>query len=246
MNSQIFYDVKQYVGKYDISGDMNRVDVQGGHALVDTSCFGHRATRNSLGLENVTITAEGIHRNAANAASHVLRQNLKLTGQPYTVVPNGATAGNPALFCPAMVETTYSVSATVGEKAPFNVTAMSEGQPLIELGKVFIVSGSRTANGNSVSFQMPAVTSGKKLYAVAHVLSADGTDPTLDILVQSDAANSFGSPANVVTFTQFTDAGAEAKANSSVNSDTWYRVEYTIDSADDDGDFSLVIVIGVQ
>lgn len=242
--SQIFTDVRQWVGRLDVSGDMNQVSVSSACAEAETSCFTHGATRTSLGLETVTIQAQGYHRVAANSGSTVLRQNQKVERQPYTIVPNGAAAGNRALFVPSTVQATYAVGGSVGDKFPFTVNAKGQGEPLIQLGVLFIAPGSKTANGTSAAFQLPAVAAGQKLYAVLHVFSADGTDPTLDVTVESDTANTFGSPVTALTFNQFAAAGAEAKANSAVTGDEWYQVSYELGGTDPD--VSFAVVLGVQ
>ena len=79
---------------------------------------------------------------------------------------------------------------------------------------------------------------------VLHVLSADGTLPTLDVTVQSDTADTFGSPITALTFAEKSAAGSEAVANTTASADTWYRVNYELGGTTPD--FSFVVVLGVQ
>lgn len=235
----IFSNTAQFVGQYDYSGDSNQVTVASACAEADTTCFGHNATRTSLGLETVTIAAQGYHRLAANSGSNVLRQNAKVDGQPYTVVPQGATAGNRALFVPATVQATYQVGGSVGDKFPFNINAKSQGEPLVELGKLFIAPGSKTANGNA-SFQMSAVPAGGAVYVNIHLLSVTGGNVEFTII--RDSVDSFDDDPETVETLEFDAAGAASVKHAGASALDWYDVAF----AGDFTSFSAVIVVGVQ
>jgi hypothetical protein len=238
--SQIFKDAKQYVGQYDISGDSNQVSVSSACAESDTTCFGHGATRTSLGLETATVQSQGFHRLAANSGSNILRAKLNLDGQPWTVVPEGAAEGNRALFLPLTVQAGYNVGGSVGDKFPFSVNVKSQAQPLIQLGRVFAI-GQKTANGTSTAFQLGAIPAGQALYATIHILGVVSSN--VEITIERDTAEAFDDDPEDVISEEFNAADFAVGTSATAEADKdWYRVSWTLDGTS----ANVVVVLGIQ
>jgi hypothetical protein len=241
MSEQIFKGVKIFAGSYDLSGDANKVALENGGTEVNTTTFAHAATRVRAGIPNPSAMAEGFVTFGATAVDATLRSYLGLSGVPFTVAVNNSF-GQVACFIPATFETKYKVGAKVGDALPFNIDATAQATPLVN-GWLFVGSGSKTANASSNGIQLGAVASGRTLHATLHVFSASGTLPTLDVIVESDSANTFGSANTALTFTQKTAAGYEAVSNTSVQTDTWYRVSYNLTGTNPN--FSFAVAVGI-
>jgi hypothetical protein len=242
MAEQIFKGIKVFAGAYDLSGDANKIAMEDGGTGLDTTTFAHTARRQRAGLPSPSVKGEGFVTFGTGEVDSVLKSYLGLDGVPITVCPQNNTPGTVACFIPATVGGMYQTGTEVGKALPFNFSAESQGQPLVN-GFLFVGAGVKSANDVSIGIQLGAVAAGRKLHAVLHVLSADGDTPTLDVIVESDSANTFGSATTVLTFGQKTDAGYEAVSNSSVQTDTWYRVSYELDG--DSPEFSFVVAIGI-
>lgn len=242
MSEQIFQGIKIFAGSHDLSGDSNQIGVEDGGTGVDTTTFAHTARRMRPTLTNPSVKGAGFVTYGNTAVDATLKSHLALSGVPFTVCPQNNTPGTVACFIPATVQTEYKTGASVGQALPFNISAHAQGQPLVN-GWLFVGSGDKTVNASSIGIQLGAVAAGRQVYAVLHVLSASGTLPTLNVRVQSDSANTFGSANTTLTFTQKTAASYEALSNNSVQTDTWYRVTYEIDGTG--ADFSFVVAVGV-
>lgn len=103
---------------------------------------------------------------------------------------------------------------------------------------------SRTSSSTGTGRQLGAVVAGKKMYAALHVLSASGTSPTLDVIVQSDDNSGFTSPTTRITFSQATGAtSAWGSVDGAVTDDYW-RVSYTIGGSDTPT-FAFAVTAGI-
>jgi hypothetical protein len=71
-----------------------------------------------------------------------------------------------------------------------------------------------------------------------------GTNPTLDLKIQSDDAQAMSSPIDRITFDQMTTVGAQWKELAGPITDTWWRVNYTLGGIDPS--FVIAVVIGIK
>jgi hypothetical protein len=234
----IYMDVKQFIGAYDISGDMNAINITSEHVGVDTSTFGHFATRNSRGQEQVGISGTGIHLQKANAAA-TLVSHLSLLEEPYTCLPFGESVGNTALLIPTLTTFDYSLGLTVNDKAPFSVSGKSDGTPLVQKGFLLAI-GEKTSNGNSAVIQVGAVPSGKSLYVNFHCLDLEGTDVLLTL--DRDSVATFDATPEEVANVTFTEAGAESGVSAAASALGYYRLSWEIDG----NAASIVVAVGIK
>lgn len=108
-----------------------------------------------------------------------------------------------------------------------------------------LASASRTANGTSADITIPI---GSKLAVFLDVTAATGTNPTLDVVVQTKDPVS-GKYFSIGTFTQKTGVGSEAifiggGADTEFATKT-IRVEYTLGGTDPDFTFSVGYAVGL-
>ena len=104
---------------------------------------------------------------------------------------------------------------------------------------------SRTSSGNSTGIQLGTIAASQNMHASLHVFSASGTNPTLDVTIESDDNGSYTSALTRMTFTQATAAGAEFLGPTAgpAGSDDYWRVAWTIGGTDTPT-FSFAVIFG--
>jgi hypothetical protein len=184
------------------------------------------------------------------------------TGEPNITLFDDVTASNPraATFVPLI----YSIAAgdycvfarkisakwTVGEKigaAAKMALHLVGNSPTIAgriLEKILGADPGGGTTGVSAALQLTAVSATQRLYVAVHVLSKTGTNPTLDLVIQSDTVG-FASPATQITVPQFTGVGSYFGYVDGAITDDYYRVSRTVGGTGSPA-FTYVVVIGIQ
>jgi hypothetical protein len=235
-------NVRVFLDGYDLSGDLNAAAFDEGAAMLDGTHFGDNTRINTPGLLTARVQHEGHWRaNGVDAPDDVLFPNFGVANAPTTLCPVTADVGSLAFFF-RTAQAEYSLGGPVGELIPFSVAAESDEGLAAVRGKVLQAPGSVIASGTSTPVQVGAATADQTAYFVLHVLSASASD-TLDVVVQSDVDAAFATPVTVATFAQQTAVGSAWIAVAGANSDTYYRVSYTLGGISPD--FSFVVAAGV-
>jgi len=238
---QVATACKIYVGQYDVSGDLNKVDLGNGGSDLNATVFNNTAGNTLAGLYKPKLSATGLVTLGAGLVHENLRSNLGVADVPITVSPQSGAAGDVAVFLKA-IQATYTVGAKVGELLPFTLMASGRGVPAIA-GNLFIAAGAKTATGTSSVIQQGAVSATQKVYAAVHVLAASGSTPTLDITLKSAAAVGFSSPTTRITFAQKTAVGSDFQSLAGAVTDQYWRVDYAIGGGTPS--FSFVVAVGI-
>lgn len=239
----VLKDVTIYVDSADLSGELNAAALDLGSEMLDDTRFGADTRKNTAGLTTARMAHEGYWRaNGVDGPDDFLFPNLGTRNVPATLCPEGASMGGLAFFF-RTVQGEYSLGGQVGALLPFSVSAEgSDGVPPTR-GKVLQPAGVVTATGTGAAVEIGAAGSGQTIYAALHVLSASGTSPTLDVEVQSDVDNTFGTPVTALTFGQQSAVGSDWQTVAGPNADTHYRVSYTVGGTNPE--FSFVVVVGI-
>ena len=168
--------------------------------------------------------------------------NLGAAGA-YTACPDTADVGDLAWVLQAL-KANYKLGGAVGDVAPWTSSAAGKW-PLVR-GKVGHPPGTaRTATGSGTAVELTAVSASQYIYGALHVLSVSGTStPTITVKIQSDVDNTFGSPADQITFTAATAIGGQISRTIGAITDTWWRAQWTITGTDPS--FLFVVSFGVQ
>lgn len=95
-------------------------------------------------------------------------------------------------------------------------------------GYVVEYNADRTATGVSASCTMPAAAATDRVWISVHVTAATGTLPTLDLVLESDALDTYGSPTTRITVPQFTAVGSYITYIAGAVTDVEYRVSATV------------------
>lgn len=213
--------------------------------ILESTTFGNASKRRVSGLLDVSMSHEGYFQ--ANAAvpqvDDVLSDNFAVPDAIVTICPTTGAAGEKA-FSVKSILGEYNRGGQVGELMPFTISGQGSGSILIR-GTV-MENGAKSSSGNGTARQLGAVGAAQKLYAVLHVLAVSGTNPTLDVTVESDDAEAFIDPTTRITFTRATDVGAEwATPVGGGITDTWWRLSWTIGGSDNPS-FTIAGVIAIQ
>jgi hypothetical protein len=236
----ILRDQKVYWDAYDLTGDLNALSLQYGAEALDDTALGDTFRSSTGGLITVASQIEGFYRTGTGTFEPALMSNMGVQDKPFTVTNNG-TEGTNAWFY-KMMEGDYSpFKNAVGELHAFSAGGVANSR-LIS-GKLIATKSAVTATANGSAYLLGAATSGQRLYVAAHILAVSGTNPTLDLVIQSDSASNFPSSADVITFSQKTDVGSDWQEAAGAITDTYYRVRYVLGGTNPQ--FTFIVVAGI-
>ncbi|MDE2103671.1 MAG: hypothetical protein KGL39_40915 [Patescibacteria group bacterium] len=225
------------LGGNNLSGIMNAVALSYKAVALENTRFGAN-TKNMLGgLKEVSVSAKGYWDSAYDAALFSDVGN----GDIITAAAQGGTEGNVAYFLQVLAAE-YQTGTKVGENLPFSLTADAQGnliRGLIAANRTGI-----TASGTGTGFNLGAVASGQSLWAALHVLSATGTTPSLEMVIQGASSNTFSAPTSVLTFAPMAVPGALFASVAGPLAETWYRGDWTITGTTPD--FAFLLAMGIQ
>lgn len=238
----VLKDTRIFLAGYDLSGELNATSFDYGAEMLDDTRFTSGARINKPGLLTARIAHEGYWRADGDGPDDAIFDRLGTANVVTSLVPETGAVGEVAYTFRA-VHPEYSLGGPVGALLPFSVTAEGDDGIAPVRGKVLQATGSVTASGTSDGVEIGAASSDQTAYCALHVVSADGTSPTLDVTVESDVDDTFSSPVTVATFSQQTGIGSDWQTNAGANSDTFYRVSYTVGGTSPD--FSFAVIVGI-
>lgn len=243
MASLILQDCKLYVAGFDLSSDTNALAMDYAAEMQDATTFGNDTRVNAGGLKTIAFSYEGLwDADGTNEPDDVLFSRVGTQNVPISICPTTGAVGERAFLFRA-VHGEYSPEGAVGDMFAYSVTAQgSDGAPLAK-GNVLQAAGAVTATGTGTAVAVGATASGQTVYAALHVIAASGTSPTLDVLVQSDVDAAFASPVTVATFSQQTAIGSDWQTAAGPNTDTYFRVSYTVGGTSPS--FSFIVTLGI-
>jgi len=242
MASQVIKDAKLYVGEYDLSGDHVSIALTYGSEPQDDTAMGDDTRSNAGGLKTVSFSGEGFWSGGDNAVDDAIFGKIGTANVPMTIAPAGETLANDAYLFRATPDN-YAPGAGVGEMFRFSVSANGSGGVGAVRGILAHV-GSETETGSETKQELGAVSASQSVYAALHVLTVSGTDPTLDVLVRSDANADAGGESTRLTFTQATAITSEWKSLAGAITDTFWDVSWTIGGTNTPT-FEFVVSVGI-
>lgn len=231
MAKQVLKNAGLYLGAYELSGILNNITIEADSELPETSCFGATARQFVRGLRGVRFGCAGYFDPAAGYDGALFDAWQSTSDQIFTAC-NENSAGNLAWFMRGAVPN-YGLGGSFGQAATVTLNGQSTVAPLVR-GTVMARSTAAASSGAGSGYQLGAVGATESIYAALHVFSVDGTDPELDVIIESDADGNFAAGATTrLTFTTATDVGAEWKeAGPGAITDQYWRASYTIGGTD--------------
>lgn len=237
-------DRKLWVGAYDLSGHLQGIDFGTSVEMQDDTVFGSNTRTSESGLDGFSIQHEGVWSAGAGKPDTIFDEHKGLTGLLATVAPVDGNEGSLAYFM-RVAQGSYSTGGAVGDLLRFSVDlATSKGTGAAR--GTLMANATLAATGDGTAFNLGAVGSGQKLYAGLHVLSVSGTNPTLDVVIESDDAEGMAGAVPILTFDQMSAVGGQwATPIDGPLPDTWWRASWTIGGTDSPS-FDAVIAVGIQ
>lgn len=242
VGKHIMKNCRCWLNGYDMSGDLSQMALTSTPANKELNLFGpSNAVRRVSGLWNTVADHQGLWDTAETGGlDQTLYDEIGVSEGVMSVAPLTGAVG----------ETAYMFVSTVGQYQPggkhgelFGFSVHAEGGNLIR-GTV-MANGNLTATGQGTAKQLGAVEEGQQLYAAMHVLSVSGTNPTLEMAVQSATAQAFGTPTERLAFPKAIAPGGwwAVPVPGSIE-DEWWRVSYTVGGTNPS--LAVVVIIGIQ
>lgn len=238
----VLRDCKFFWGGYDLTGDTNKIDLVANAAMLDNTVFGDSALSRAKGLEDIKLAAQGFLNLGAGKLEEALLTDFTLQDVPVTIGLLTGAEGEAGHFFLGN-HSNFKSGGAVGDMLPYSVDVIGRGTKLCR-GNI-LQNGIETVTGTSTPFNLGLVASGKKLYGVLHVVAVSGTLPTLDVIIQSDALETFLSPATRITFIQKTVIGYQwaTPVDGPIADDIWWRISFTIGGTTPS--FTLICAIAI-
>lgn len=244
MSFQVLTNCKVYADGYDLTGSSNKADLKYSADIKDDTVFGATSKSRIAGLKNTELNLEGFWEAGAGKIDTLAESYLGIPGKIITLSPDGGDQGD-IFYAFKSILSDYQAGAQVGDLLPFSYNASGSDSEGLIRGTV-LENASKTASANGTGRQLVDVDSGQYLYAVMLILAVSGTDPTLDMVIQSDDNAGFTSASDRITFAQQTAVGAvwATRVAGPITDDYW-RASWTIGGTDDPS-FTVFIGLAIQ
>lgn len=229
----------------DLTGASNKVELGAEFEEKDKTTYGSNGWKEVMaGLGSAEIQGEGFWEAGDESLVDDASWSQLGGSGPWTVAPVAATPGDLAYLVKAL-RCDYQFGGQVGDIAPYKAKAVSTW-PLVRGQVAHNPATARTSSGDGgTGANLGAVAAGQSLYASLHVLSVSGTTPTLDVVIESDTADTFGSPVTQLSFTQANAIGGQIlRTDGTAITDTWFRAKWTI--AGTTPSFLFAVAFGIQ
>lgn len=247
MATYVLKNCKLYAGGYNLSGDLNKLSLSYGCGAVDYPVFGAGTVQRLCGLLEASYNFEGYAQFGDNLSDVVADGDIGTADEVVTICPTTGAAGEPGYTMKAL-GLSLERGGAVGEMFTFTADGSVSGSRLVR--GTIMANGALTATGTGTARQLGAVALGKRLYAAMHIIAVAGTNPTLDMVVQSDIAENFADATARITFTQATAIGSQFSVPvagpivDGADADDWWRLSYTIGGTDNPS-FTVIVNVGI-
>ena len=247
MAKELIRDARVYYDKYEITTDLQNIALDGGTNLQDQTVLLDTTEHMLSGTKTVGFAANGFFQHdGTSAINDILTAAQGTQDVLITVAPTNSGAENEVAFSFQSVQSALGrLGATVGDMAPVSVDASGSAGPLVGGRILQPATSAASATGNSTGIQIATTAATESGFASMHVIAATGTDPTLDVIVQSDDNSGFSSANNRITFTQATGTTTERlSVAGAITPDDYWRVNYTIGGTNTPT-FTFIVTFGI-
>lgn len=237
MSKMIMKTARCYVGGFDFSGDLNKMDLAVTVEVKDSTNFLSKGKEKVPGYLDYKLTYGGLV-NTGNSEKNLF-EKIALENVPFALIPSAGQVGDLAYFGKTTyVE--YRPGGQVGEMFGFDLNA--EGQGDIIRGTV-LLNGEMAASGSTGAINLGPVPAGKQVYAALQVFSVTGSSTNATFKISS-AATADGTFADRVVFPTIGASGGwwAAPVAGPVTEPFW-RVDYALSAG---SKFTAVLTVGIK
>lgn len=239
-----FVDAEILAGPFRLTGRSNAVDFELTATDLDVTTFDSGGWTEVIGgIARTATSIDGFFDAAAiETGGLTLDQQLfsELAGSqlPLTIAPT-KTDGSVA-YIAGTKRGSLKYFGTIGEPAPFSSDMWGDG--LVGRGNLIRPASSTvTASGNGTGVQLGAAASGQYLVYAYHVLSLDGTSPTIDLTIESDDNSGFTTAATVHNTGAISTPSAAYLTAAGPITDDYYRVTWTLGGTSPEVRFAVAV-----
>ncbi len=228
----------------DLSGELSNVALEYTAETPDKTSFGDTTRTRLPGILDITATHQGWWDvvSAADDLDADLIAQIGAASSLMSMSPDGGQLGEIAYAFPTQAANLVR-GGSHGEIMAFTITVNTDG-PLVR-GTIMENSAFATTTDGTAR-QVGAAIAGQSIYSTIHAVAVSGTNPTLDITIESDATNSFsGSETVRITHPQLTAVGSNRQILAGAVTDTWWRYTMTIGGTDTPT-FTVFASLGIQ
>lgn len=224
MATQIVTLAKVFLGKYELTGDLNAVAIEEGVDMQDATALGADTKISKAGLKTVKASVAGFVNLGAGLSEEFLASQLAVADVPFTVGPTTGAEGEPAYSFLASLASFNPVAGAVGDIQKFEAEAEATSSELVR--GIILTNAARSGSGNGTVFNPGAVGAGQKLYGVLHMPVITG-GPTVTVKIQSASSGGFGSPTDRITFSGLAVPGSQWIEVAGPITDAFWRATWT-------------------
>lgn len=233
--ANVLKDALLLVGGYKLKSYMNSVALQFKADMLDQTVFGDATHVRTGGLKSAMLSCKGYFDPTIDS---VLEGSVG-AAQNVTVAGTAGAEGDIA-YLMQQITGQYDTGGQVGQLLPFSFTADSKND--LVRGVLIANKTGQTGNGTGSGFVIGAVAAGQALSAALHLTALSGGG-ALTVVVESDVDNTFSSPVTVGTFTALSAIGSDWLEIASTNTDTYYRITWTLTGTLPSADFAAAVGI---
>ena len=223
-----YQDLSILVADLEMACYAKSVNLSNEVAQLDTTSLCSTGWVSSIGgLKSGSVNIEFMQDTADTSVDATLYPLLGTAGVVKSVCL-GSADGSAAYLLKSIPLNYKALTGAVGELAMGSLSGSSSTGPVVRGQLIHPSNVSRTTSSTGTGRQLGAVSATQSVYAALHVISASGTSPTLDVIVQSDDNAGFTTPTTRLTFTQATGRTSQMTSLAGALTDDYWRVSYTI------------------
>lgn len=240
MATHILQDAKLWLNDVSIDAIANTLSWETTRETQDNTVFGQSARTMLPGLQTVSVSASGF-ADMTDFDADLFDIYDNATVSPLSASATGGD-GDVAYTSQGLAVSLQPLGGSVGDMAALAIQADGSGGVRSVRGTILHDETAETATGVGTGRELGAVSATQSVFGALHVISASASD-TLDVVVQSDADDTWASPTTQLTFAQATGKTGEFVSAAGAVTDTWWRVSFTIGGVSPS--FTFVVVVGI-
>ncbi len=231
MGKFVLKDVKVLFDGRDLSGELSNVSLEYSAETPDKTAFGDGTRTRLPGILDIVATHNGWWDvvSATNDLDADLIAQIGAASALMTMSDSGGTLGDFAYSFPTQAAA-LTRGGSHGEIMAFSITVNTDG-PLVR--GIVMENSAFAATADGTDRQIGAVSATQSIYSTLHVVGVSGTNPTLNVTIESDATTDFsGSETVRMTHPQLVAVGSNQQILAGAVTDDWWRLVMTIGGTD--------------
>lgn len=247
MSNEVLKSRKVWIDGYQFNNQLNKVEMDhGADEKEDTTLDKTTHTFAPNTMKSTGFAMEGFVDFSAGSGllsiDKKLFDEISLDDLPIMVSTQTGLAGTLAYLLKATLGS-YKPGGQVGELLKFSASAAAQGD--LVRATIIVNLADILSTSSSSGQQIGAIdaSAGERARCALFVTKAGGTNPTLDVVIESDDNADFTSATTRFTFSQKPAIGSEYLELATTVTDDYWRVTYTLGGTNPDFDFAVALGI---